>query len=200
LHCAAVRGTVHDIEQYTGITRAFLGGWKMSGCRSWLLCVVVLLMATRTGAGATTWKTFRYAQDRFEIQFPDKAEIKLSPTTINAETRGKIVRATDYLLDGGEYAYIVGASLLKVDVNFEGGVKSSFDGLKCKTTSSDKPLSYPKGRARELHGENCMEGTIRAGARYFTTGKWFYQILYLVPNDAKYQDDAEHFLSSFKIR
>jgi hypothetical protein len=45
-----------------------------------------------------------------------------------------------------------------------------------------------------------MEGTIRAGARYFTTGKWFYQVIYLVPDDAQYTDDAEHFLASFKIR
>jgi hypothetical protein len=168
--------------------------------RSLLLCACIAsLLSTQSGAGATTWKTYRYVEDKFEIQFPDKVEIKLSPTTINDETKAKIVRATDYLMDGGDYAYIVGASLLKVDVNFDGGVKSSFGGVKCKTNPGDKMLNYPAGLARELHGEDCMEGTIRAGARYFTTGKWFYQILYLVPKDLKFREDAEHFLTSFKV-
>jgi hypothetical protein len=168
--------------------------------RSWLLCACIAsLLSTASGADATTWKAYRYVEDKFEVQFPDKSEIKPSPSTINDDIKAKIVRATDYLLDGGDYAYIVGASLLKVDVNFDGAAKSSFEGLRCKTTSSDKLLNYPAGRARELRGDDCMEGTIRAGARYYTTAKWFYQILYLVPQDAKFREDAEHFLTSFKI-
>src|SRR5438128_2733078 len=143
--------------------------------RTWILATVAVLFTASHAGADVTWKKYGYPADGFEVEF--SGEVSVKPTPVSAETQKQIVRATAYLQDGGGYAYIVNASLHKGAVNFDSGIKGSFDALKCKTAPSDKVLSFPSGRGRELSGDECGDGTMRAEARYFTTGKWFYQVL-----------------------
>jgi hypothetical protein len=156
--------------------------------------VAVWLVASQAADAA--WKKYSYPADGFEVEF--SGEISVKPTPVSAETQKQISRSTAYLQDGGDYAYIVNASLHKGAVNFESGIKASFGALKCKTTGSDRPLSFPSGRGRELSGDECGDGNMRAEARYFTTGKWFYQVLYVIRRDGGDPEIARHFLNSFK--
>jgi hypothetical protein len=49
-----------------------------------------------------------------------------------------------------------------------------------------------------MAGEQCQDEGFRARAHYFTTGNWFFQVLYLLSKEA---DAAAglYFLNSFKI-
>ena len=158
-----------------------------------LVCLLVGPMA----ALAQTWTRHRYVTDGFEVEF--SGDVKVVPTQLSAETLKKIVRSTDYQQDAGEYVYIVGASLLLVDVNFENGVKQSFEALKCKLRTNDAVLSFPGGRAREVFGTDCHDGNYRVEARYYTKGKWFYQVVCLFKKNSGYDQGARRFVTSFKV-
>ncbi len=157
---------------------------------------LVLLLASDIGADAATWKKYNYPADGFEVEF--SGTVKVAQTEMTAETAKKVVRSTDYMQEDGSYVYIIGASLVKDQVNFDNGVKSSFEALKCKTTTSDTPLNLAGGRARELRGADCMDDNMRAEARYFTTEKWFYQVIFIIKKDGDLAD-ARRFLQSFKL-
>ncbi len=163
-------------------------------CR--LLGAAAWLLVGHAGAQAQTWKTHRYAADGFEVKF--SGDVKVVATQIDAETQKKVVRSTDYQQDGGAYAFIVGASLLAVAVNFENGTKQSYDALKCKTKTRDVALAFARGRAREIHGTDCHDGTYRAETRYFTRGQWFYQVIALFKKDSGHDAPARTFVESFK--
>ncbi len=156
-----------------------------------LLCVLVFAGASEAGA---QWKKHSYPADRFEVEFSDT--IQVTPTAINAETKKRVVRATDYMQGGGSYAYMVGAALLRNPVNFDAGVKGSFGKLNCKTITVDRPLTFAGGIAREMRGEDC-DG-LRAEGRYFATGNWFFQVFYLIQKNGDVAS-AQHFLHSFKV-
>ncbi len=163
---------------------------------TFVFVAAALLVAGRAPAHAE-WKKYSYPADGFEVEF--SGEVSVKPTPVSAETQKKVVRATAYLQDGGDFAYIVNASLHKEPVNFESGIKGSFGALKCKTAATDKPLNVSAGRARELSGDECGEdGAVRAEARYFTTGKWFYQVLFLIPRNGDLEA-SRRFLRSFKL-
>ena len=123
----------------------------------------------------------------------------MSETKINEETKKAVVRATDYQQDGGEFVYIVAASLTKTGVNFEKGSDASFAALKCKSKTKDVPLTVAGGRGRELAGTDCHDGNYRAETRYFTKDKWFYQALTLFKKEGGDVESARYFLQSFKI-
>lgn len=161
-----------------------------------LVAALVWLLAGQFGANAQTWKKHRYVTDGFEVEF--SGDVKVVPTQLNADTLKKIVRSTDYQQDAGNYVYIVGASLLLVDVNFDNGVKQSFDSLKCKSRTRDALLAFKDGRAREVHGTDCHDGNFRVEARYFTRGKWFYQVISLFKKDSGFDKGARRFVQSFK--
>ena len=162
-----------------------------------VLAALAWLLAGQIGADAQSWKKHRYATDGFEVEF--SGDVKVVPTSINAETQTKIVRSTDYQQDSGDYVYIVGASLLLVDVNFENGIKQSYASLKCKTTTRDTALALKGGSAREVRGTDCHDGNFRVEARYFTTGKWFYQVIALFKKDSGFDQGARRFVESFKV-
>lgn len=163
-----------------------------------LFSALVLLLASEavTYAETVTWRKQTYATDGFEVEF--SGAVKVTPTKLNAETAKKIVRSTDYLQDGGSRAYIVSASIVKGELNFDEGVKGNRDSLKCKKTTSDTPLNLAGGRGREVRGEGCVDGTIVAEGRYFVKGKAFYQVVFLI-TDASDLESGRHFLRSFKI-
>jgi len=155
------------------------------------------LLVTHTGAHAQTWKKHRYATDGFEVTF--SGDVKVTPTQIDAETKKRVVRATDYQQDGGDVVYIVGASLVVVEVKFDNGVKQSFAALKCKTTTRDTALALCAGRGREVHGTECHDGNFRVEARYYTRGKWFYQVIALFKKGGGHERGARTFVESFKV-
>ena len=161
------------------------------------VAALIGLLAGRIGAHAQTWTKHRYVADGFEVEF--SGDVMVVPTQLSDETLKKIVRSTDYQQDAGDYVYIVGASLLLVDVNFENGIKQSFASLKCNATTRDAALALDDGRARELHGTDCHDGTFRVEARYFTTGKWFYQVIALFKRDSGFDQGARRFVESFKM-
>src|SRR5947208_762585 len=92
------------------------------------VAALIGLLAGQIGAHAQTWTKHRYVADGFEVEF--SGDVMVVPTQLSDETLKKIVRSTDYQQDAGDYVYIVGASLLLVDVNFENGIKQSFASLK----------------------------------------------------------------------
>jgi hypothetical protein len=161
-----------------------------------LLSSLVLLLVGVAAVEAQSWTRHSYAKDGFEVEFSGKVEI--SPTDVDAETRSRIHRATNYLQDSNDHAFIVAASLQRVPVNFENGVEQSWGALKCASKATDTPLRFPGGRAREVRGTNCSGG-FRADARYYTVGSWFYQVLALHPMNGSRDADARRFVESFRI-
>jgi len=163
-----------------------------------LMSCLVFLLAGVIDAHAQSWKKHRYVTDGFEVEFSGDVQVK--PTTLSAETKKKVVRATDYMQDAGTFVYAVAASLNKEGVNFDGGATASFAALKCKTTTGDTPMTLPgAGRGREFRGVDCHDGTMRAESRYYTTGKWFYQVITLFKKDGGGEKAARYFLLSFKL-
>ena len=161
-----------------------------------LMFCLVFLLASVLDADAQSWKKHRYLTDGFEVEFSGDVQVK--PTKLSDETKKKVVRATDYMQDGGTFVYAVAASLNKEGVNFDRGATASFAALKCKATTSDTALTLPGGRGRELRGVDCHDGTMRAESRYYTTGKWFYQVITLFKKDDGNEKAARYFLQSFK--
>ena len=156
-----------------------------------------LLLVGMTAVEAQGWTKHSHTADGFEVEFSGKVQV--SPTDMDADTRTRIIRATNYLQDGNDYAFIVAASLQRVDVNFENGIKLSQGALKCTTIISDTNLRFPGGRAREIRSTNCTEGQFHADARYFTVGRWFYQVLALHPINGSLASDARRFVESFRV-
>jgi hypothetical protein len=156
----------------------------------------LLLAGLPRPADAQTWKKYRYPADRFEVEFSDV--MKITPTELTAEAKERTVRATDYIQDSGTSAYIVNVTLAKYSINFERGTNSSFSALKCKEVMIDRPLKSANGRGREMAGEQCQDEGFRARAYYFTTGNWFFQVLYVLAKDAD-RAAGLYFLNSFKV-
>src|SRR5438128_11117148 len=98
---------------------------------TFVFVAAALLVAGRTPAHAE-WKKYKYAADGFEVEF--SGEVSVKPTPVSAETQKKVVRATAYLQDGGDFAYIVNASLHNKHVILENGIKGSSGALKCITS------------------------------------------------------------------
>ena len=161
-----------------------------------VLCLAILLV-WHTVARADTWKKHVYKTDGFEVEF--SGDTRVAPIEVNAETRSNIVRGTSYAQDGGEYAYLVGASLIRGEFSFEAGSSGTFASYKCKVTILDSALAFGMGHARRIQGANCLDGTYAAYTRYFTTGKWFYQIVALYKQDSGLDEAARHFVTSFKV-
>jgi hypothetical protein len=158
---------------------------------------LVAFMAT-TGAQAQTWRMYSSAVDGFEVEF--SGDVKAEKTNLSADAAKKMVRSTNYQQEGGAFSYNVGATLVKGDLNFDNGVKSSYGVGKCKTTTSDKPLPFPSGRAREITGTGCLGGEMRIDTRYFTVGKWFYQVIAIYQAKGDDEKAARHFVESFKVK
>jgi hypothetical protein len=162
-----------------------------------LLSALVLLLVGVAVVEAQGWTKYAYDADGFEVEFSGK--VKVDPTAVDAETQSRIFRATNYLQEGADYAFIVAASLQRVPVNFENGVEKSMGALKCTKTISDKTLPFASGRAREVRATSCVGGQFSADARYFTQGSWFYQVLALHPASGARNADARRFVESFRV-
>jgi hypothetical protein len=144
---------------------------------------------------ASDWKKHTFSDDRFEIEF--SGPVRSEPVPLDPQSRRRVVRSTQHVQDGAKAIYIVGAQQNTDVVNFDAGVKGSFGALKCKSTEPEVAVPVGTGRGRELKGSDCFNGTMRAEARYFEIGKWFYQVMALYPTDGD-NAAARRFLESFK--
>jgi hypothetical protein len=156
----------------------------------------LLLFACGATAEPAVWQVYTSADDGFSVQF--SGPVKVDPTAIDDKVKDRIVRSTNYLQDGGDYAFIVGASLMKYSVNFDEGVKASFATLKCQTPISEADLKFPGGKAREVLGTDCTSD-LRVDSRYFTKAKWFYQAIALSKKEGGDVASVRRFLESFKV-
>lgn len=156
-----------------------------------------LFVATALPAIAQTWRKHEYKADGFSVEFA--GEVKITPTEVSPDSRDRIERSTNYLHDSGSSAFIVGATLAKYSVEFEKGVAASFTSLQCKSKMSDTMLNFPRGKAQELSGTDCTaDGSLAVEARYFQSGKWFYQVLAIYPKGAN-KEMARRFVTSFAL-
>ena len=162
-----------------------------------LLPCLVFLLVWHSAAFAETWTKNVYETDGFEVEF--SGGIQTTPIEMNAETRANTVRSTSYMQNAGDSVYFVGATLVRSEVLFDAGSSASFAAYKCKVTILDSALAFGKGRARRIQGTNCGGGTYTAYTRYFTTGKWFYQIGALFKQDSGLDEAARHFVTSFNV-
>jgi hypothetical protein len=156
----------------------------------------LLWFAHGAAAEPAAWQIYTSADDGFVVEF--SGPVKVDPTAIDAKVKDRIVRSTNYLQDGGEFAFIVGASLMRYSVNFDEGVKASFATLKCQKTVSEADLKFPGGKAREVLGTDCASD-LRVDSRYFTKAKWFYQVIALTKKDGGDVGSVRRFLESFKV-
>jgi len=157
------------------------------------------LIAVASAAHAAAWQAHQYDTDGFAVEF--SANVKVRPLAVNDTTQAKVVRATSYMqVGGGAYAYTVGASLFKPDARFDfaSGVVATMRTYKCRAIDSDTTTKQVGAVIREVRGSQCMNGTVRVGARFVLARQWFYQVVYLVSTDASV-NDAEHFLQSFRL-
>ena len=162
-----------------------------------LLPCLVFLLVWQSAAYAETWKKNVYETDGFEVEF--SGDIQTTPIELNAKTRANTVRSTSYMQNAGDYIYVVGATRVRGEVLFDAGSSASFAAYKCKVKILDSALAFGMGRARRIQGTNCGDCTYTAYTRYFTTGKWFYQIVALFKQDSGLDEAARHFVTSFNV-
>jgi len=147
-------------------------------------------------AGALEWKKYHYPEYNFQVEF--SGPVQVTPRSIAA--RERIVRSTLYLQDGGSYSYSVLAQLNNegVEANLDAVTEDKLELYRCKDVNA-MPLEFPGGRAKELTGDQCLDGSYRAHVRYFAKGDWFYVLTYLIKIDGGDTSSAQRFLRSFKI-
>ncbi len=146
--------------------------------------------------GAVDWKKHTFAEDRFEIEF--SGPVRSEPVPLDGQSRRRVVRSTHHLQETARAIYIVGAQHNADVVNFDAGIKGSFATLKCKATEPETDMPIGGGRGRELKGRDCFDGAMRAEARYYEVGKWFYQVMAIYAKDGD-EAAARRFLQSFKV-
>ncbi|MFM9941646.1 MAG: hypothetical protein ACKVP7_19355 [Hyphomicrobiaceae bacterium] len=177
----------------------------LTAARLRLLFVFMTLLAFGATGGSAqqkaaqdhNWTKHSFREDRFEIEFsgPFRTDaVKLDPAT-----RKKVARSTQHIQVGSDFVFIVGAQHNIDAVNFDAGAQGSFATLNCLSRDSDTPLPVPGGRGREIKGNECLDNTMRVETRYVESGKWFYQLIAIVPKERTEDPAVQRFLQSFKI-
>ena len=168
----------------------------------WLAALLTIAWASSVQA-ADEWKTYRYSQDGFAIDFPGSPapqEQKLDPK--------RMLRDNQYWFEKGDIAFGIGASLFHhniiagrtPDKQIEAVIEGVRGSLKC-TIRSQRPLSFPGATAREFVMEKCQ--TISGGVarqRVLIAGDWLYQVMVLGSTPGtEDSDDTKRFLDSFSL-
>lgn len=181
--------TTHDLVPF--------GRTLAAGLILLLAAGTVPVPAQQKAADEPVWKKHSFAEERFEVEFP--GPIRSEPVKLDPATRKKVARSTQHIQIGNDSVFIVGAQQNVETVNFDAGAQGSFNTLNCLTRDSDTPLPLASGRGREIRGKNCMDNTMRVEARYFEHGKWFYQLIAIVPVERETDPTTQRFLNSFKF-
>jgi hypothetical protein len=161
-----------------------------------LLSALVGLLGSGIGAVAEEWKQQSYPDDGFQVEF--SGPVAVTETAMSDETKSRIVRATNYLQEGGAAAYFVAAMLMKESVNFDGGSEDAFLMSHCQAKKETPVTLAGAEKGLEIVGSNCLGNGSHFEQRFFQRGKWFYQVtaIYTADDGA---EAARHFLHSFKL-
>ena len=156
-----------------------------------------LLLAPLAAADAADWRTSTYETDGFSVEF--SGGVQVVPDQVDDNAKQRIVQSTQYIQDGGTYAYIIAAALYtpNTSVDLDASANRGLAALQCGKTESDTKSVTPDATMREVYASNCASGA-RIGVRFFQRGQRFYQVMYLVTQDSQIAD-AKHFLTSFKL-
>jgi hypothetical protein len=157
--------------------------------------VLIVFTLASGSAWADPWRPVKYPNENFQVEW--SGPVKITPTDVKPEARKTVERAMDYLQDLGEAAYIVNVTKVRYEVAFDLGRKASMDALHCKSVT-DRPLDMNGITAVEMVGTDCGDTNMQVRARYFTTGKYFYQVMALVGGSGDVSA-GDHFIESFKL-
>lgn len=141
------------------------------------------------------WSVHAHPEDGFQAEF--SGDVQISPQKLDPQTMERVTRSTEYIQDNGSSAYFVVAVLTKNGPTLK-NAGSSIARMGCKTILRDSEVPFPSGEGRLIEATDC-NNNLRAEARYFATGLWFYQVLALVPKNGGDMASAQHFVESFKV-
>jgi type II secretory pathway pseudopilin PulG len=157
--------------------------YRPSSCRS-----------ANAAAGQPQWSVHAHPEDGFQAEF--SGDVTIAPEKLDAQTMERIVRATEYVQDNGSSAYFVVAVLTKNGPTLK-NAGTGIARLGCKTILRDSEVPFPAGEGRLIQATDC-NNNLRAEARYFASGMWYYQVLALVPKNGD-MASAQRFVESFKV-
>jgi hypothetical protein len=161
-----------------------------------LLSAFVGLLGSGLSASAEEWKSQSYPDDGFQVEF--SGPVAVTETAMSEQTKSRIVRATNYLQEGGASAYFVAAMLMKESVNFDGGSADAFLVSQCQAKKETPVTLTGAEKGLEIVGSNCLGNGSHFEQRFFQRGKWFYQVTAIYTADGG-AEAARHFLNSFRL-
>ena len=163
------------------------------------LWTIAFLAIAGTAIADDSWKSFRFEDDRFAIDFPD------APATTNQgfdpET---MVQTHQYYVGIESYTFIVNATLFRYEAREEIGgderlLRLLIDIFVANCASHGERSVLIRGAAaREVHAENCERGPATM-ARYYFVDDWLYQLIVVGPTGMGTSIETQHFMQSFRI-
>jgi len=151
-----------------------------------------VVTAITTRRDAEKWKVHRYTADGFQVEF--SGQVSVTETKASAETH--VARSTGYLQEGDTFVYIVRATLYTSPPNLESASNGGNAIGECKTIQEKTIAMAGADQSLEFDGGGCKFG--RLLTRYGLKGKWLYQILAILPDDAD-SEDARHFIETLRL-
>jgi len=146
-----------------------------------------------------SWKSFRFEDDRFAIDFPD------APLTANQGfNSGTMVRMRQYYVGIESYTFIVSATLFRYEAREEIGgderlLRLLIDIFVANCAShGERPVFIRGAVAYEVHAENCERGPATM-ARYYFVDDWLYQLIVVGPTGMRTSIETQHFMQSFRV-
>ena len=163
------------------------------------LWTIAFLAIAGTAIADDSWKSFRFEDDRFAIDFPD------APLTTNQGfNAGTMVRTRQYYVGIESYTFIVSATLFRYEAREEIGgderlLRLLIDIFVANCAShGERPVLIRGAVAREVHAENCERGPATM-ARYYFVDDWLYQLIVVGPTGMGTSIETQHFMQSFRI-
>src|SRR6516164_170404 len=152
---------------------------------------IAFLAIAGTAVAANSWKSFRFEDDRFAIDFPD------APVTTNQGfNAGTMVRTRQYYVGIKSYVFIVSATLFRYEAREQIGgderlLRQLIDTFVAHCAShSERPILVRGAAAREIHAENCDKGPATM-ARYYFVDDWVYQVVVVGPTDIRTRRETQ---------
>ena len=163
------------------------------------LWTIAFLAIVGNAIADDSWKSFRFEDDRFAIDFPD------APVTTNRSfNAGPMVRTRQYYVGIESYTFIVSATLFRDEAREEIGgderlLRLLIDIFVANCAShGERPVLIRGAAAREVHAENCERGPATM-ARYYFVDDWLYQLIVVGPTGMGTSIETQHFMQSFRI-
>ena len=163
------------------------------------LWTIAFLAIAGTAIADDSWKSFRFGDDRFAIDFPD------APLTTNQGfNAGTMVRTRQYYVGIESYTFIVSATLFRYEAREEIGgderlLRLLIDIFVANCAShGERPVLIRGAAAREVHAENCEIGPATM-AWYYFVDDWLYQLIVVGPTGMRTSIETQHFMQSFRV-